>query len=195
MATTSSLERAAALADERITRACALTARRAGRPLLLCFLLSKSLCSWCLAQIHPFLAFFLFLLSLPPTLVPALLLLHGDQRSPCTSTSTKPTFVLTRTLLPATRAAAAMLSAVVMTRMSCPLHQLWQGVFRGHNHGIKTSFSKDVPKLPTVWICNQCFDNFGRMVDHEQCISGHLRIQRGLKRQCTLTYIIYEGWV
>ena len=44
--------------------------------------------------------------------------------------------MLTRTLLPATRAAAAMLSAVVMTRMSCPLHQLWQGVFRGHHHGI-----------------------------------------------------------
>ena len=67
VATTSSFERAAALADERTTRACALTARRAGRPLLLGFRLSKSLCSWCLAQIHLFLAFlcFLSLSSLP----------------------------------------------------------------------------------------------------------------------------------
>ena len=88
----------------------------------------------------PLFGFFLFPLSLQPTLVPALLLLHGDQRSPCMSTSTKPTFMLTRTLLPATRAAAAMLSAVVMARMSCPLHQLWQGVFRGHHHGIFFTF-------------------------------------------------------
>ena len=68
-----------------------------------------------------------------------------------------------------------------------------------------------------LWICNQCFDNFGGMVDHEQCTSGHLncrihlvpaeyiwyqynsdcpsyniRTQRGVKRQCTLTYIFYE---
>ena len=37
VATTSSFERAAALAVERTTGACALAARRAGRPLLLCY--------------------------------------------------------------------------------------------------------------------------------------------------------------
>ena len=55
--------------------------------------------------------------------------------------------MLTRTLLPATRAAAAMLSAVVMTRMSCPLHQLWQGVFRGHHHGIFFYIPLDVVRF------------------------------------------------
>ena len=72
-----------------------------------------------------------------------------------------------------------------------------------------------------LWICNQRFGNLGRVVDDKQCTSGHLncqksafgtsiiiiatvancpsyniRTQRGVKRQCILTYIFsYKGEV
>lgn len=90
VATTSSSDRDTAVAAERLARACAVAARRAGLSFLI-FLISVPFLR---VSDPPFVDYSLPSRSLPPTSVPALIILHRAQRTPSTSTSSESTLGL-----------------------------------------------------------------------------------------------------
>lgn len=143
---TSSSSRDTALVAVRSVRDCGSATRRVGLSLLLFLRVSLSLSFWRL--IRPSWWIVLFPRPLLPPLV-LYLLLHGGRQAPCTSTSTKLTFLFTRPSPSAIRAAPTMFPAVEMvSRMSDPRRQ-GQGVFRYHRH-----LAAILRLVSTVW-CSQ----------------------------------------